>query len=264
MPPLKDLTGERFGRLTVLRRDTDRIKKNCVYWVCRCDCGAIKSVESMKLKSGRTKSCGCRKRDFFYQMSHTEFSDFHNANKRIYKIWHSMNSRCFNENHKSYKNYGKRGITVCDEWQGELGFVNFLNWSNEHGYQDELSIDRIDVNGNYCPENCRWITKRKQQWNKRTSRLITYNGETKALAEWCNILGFTSNTLRHRLDILSLPFEVAVSMESVPKAIYKGKEWRLPSLAQYKHVDYKSLLHAVLVDHEDVEHAVDRLLKENT
>ena len=257
MPTLKDLTGKRFGRLTVLRRDTERIaKKRYIYWVCRCDCGVIKSVESMKLKSGRTKSCGCLKRERFYNMSHTEFSDFHNANHRIYKIWNSMNSRCFNQNHKSYKNYGGRGITVCIDWQGESGFFNFLNWSNENGYKEGLSIDRVDVNGGYSPDNCRWITMKEQQYNKSSNRMITYKGETRSFAEWCSILGFTVNTMRHRIDVLGIPFEIAVVMDSIPKAIYKGREMRISTISQIEHVNYKELLRAILVDGEDVEIAV--------
>jgi hypothetical protein len=118
------------------------------------------------------------------------------TNTRPYYIWSSMRERCFNPNSQAYSNYGGRGITVCQEWKDD--FMSFYNWAINNGYTDELSIDRIDVNGNYCPENCRWITMYEQQNNKRTSVMITYNGKTQNLKMWCDELNLNYDAIRCR------------------------------------------------------------------
>ena len=125
-----------------------------------------------------------------------------------------MKQRCTNPNNKAWKNYGGRGITICDEWIGKYGFDKFYEWSIQNGYTDELTIDRVDVNGNYCPENCRWVTRKTQQNNTRANVVISYNNEKHTLTEWADILGIKSATLinRHRLgwsdkDILTKPIK---------------------------------------------------------
>lgn len=261
MPKIIDLTGKRFGKLTVL--EFDGIKDHSAWWTCRCDCGSIKSVNGVHLRDGRVKSCGCAKKDRFVQMKHTPYTEIHKQYHRIYMIWRGMFSRCYNPKHKQYRNYGGRGIRICEEWHGDEGFVSFLNWSLSNGYQDNLEIDRINNSREYCPDNCRWITHKQQQNNRSNNRYITYNGETKTLSEWCEQYGLRFPILKHRIDVLQLPFEVAVSMVGLAKVTYKGKEISIRRLAQIQRIDYKSLLHAVLVDHEDVEHAVDRLLIES-
>ena len=149
MPKLNDLTGQRFGRLTVLERTE-------LKWLCKCDCGNKKIVAGGHLVSGDTKSCGC------LRIKHGM------RNTRLYSIWHGMKERCYNTKHKFYKHYGGRGIKVCEEWKND--FQTFADWALSHGYADNLTIDRIDVNGNYEPSNCQWATNAEQQRNKRNSK----------------------------------------------------------------------------------------------
>ena len=189
MAKFKDRTGERYGRLLVLEHyGKDHRGKHL--WKCVCDCGNEVVVRGEYLKSGHTKSCGCNK-----SISHTIT---HGKSKsRLYKIWVGMKERCYNPNRNSYCWYGAKGICVCDEWDD---FENFYDWSMNNGYSDELTIDRIDSNGNYCPENCRWSTDREQANNRSTNRIIEYNGESHTLEEWSRITGIASNTIRMRLD----------------------------------------------------------------
>lgn len=117
--------------------------------------------------------------------------------KRIYHIWLDMRQRCFNPRNKAFKNYGARNIIVCEEWNN---FSNFVSWALAHGYTEELTIDRINVNGNYCPENCRWITRKEQALNTRRNRFFTYKGKTQTLMEWAKELGMHYDKLRWRVD----------------------------------------------------------------
>ena len=176
----KDLTGQRFGRLTVLKHVYTLNKR--VYWLCKCDCGNEKIINGNSLKRGLTKSCGCLNRELLSLRSkHGMFGT------RIYGIWSSIKQRCFNKNAEKYKIYGGRGITMCEEWKD---FKVFYEWSKNNGYEDDLTIDRIDSNGNYCPENCKWSTQREQQNNRRNNHLITYNGKTQTIAQWSRELNF--------------------------------------------------------------------------
>lgn len=177
------LEGKRFGKLTVL-------KYACSYkqrsnWLCKCDCGNETIVESRLLKSGNVTSCGCVHK--YHGMSGT----------RLYTIWQHMIDRCYNSNNTNYKNYGGRGIQICDEWKDDAG--KFCEWALANGYAKDLTLDRIDVNGNYEPGNCRWATRKEQANNKRNNHFLSCNGEIKTITEWERITGISKQTIYKRL-----------------------------------------------------------------
>lgn len=164
-------------------------------WLCRCECGNEIKVTAYRLKSGNTKSCGCLKKEVNGQQSYKHGE----KHSRIYNLYYAMLNRCKNPQAINYGNYGGRGICVCDEWLGENGFINFNNWSMANGYAEDLSIDRIDVNGNYCPENCKWSTRMEQMSNTTRTRLITVDGVTHTLSQWARIGGVRPETIHYRL-----------------------------------------------------------------
>lgn len=195
---LIDLTGQRFGMLTVIKRTEDYIFKSGRrerMWRCQCDCGNIVDVIGTNLKNNNTTSCGC-----FRKEKIKNDKTIHGLSKsRLNYIYRHMKSRCYNYNNKNYKNYGERGINICDEWLGKNGFINFYEWSISHGYSENLTIDRINVNGNYSPDNCRWVDLNTQENNRTNNRLITYNNETMTMAMWAKKLGMNYQTLTNRI-----------------------------------------------------------------
>lgn len=160
-----------FGRLTVIRFDHSSLHGES-YWLCKCQCGKETIVRFSKLKSGRTKSCGCghpKAKPKPIKIDHRYHPDsLRILYPRIYRIWQGMKSRCYYQKNKFYRIYGGRGIRVCNEWRTEFGL--FCEWALKHDYADNLTIDRIDVNGNYEPSNCRWITNAEQQRNRRNNK----------------------------------------------------------------------------------------------
>lgn len=191
-----DLTGQRYGKLVVLR-PVGKNKFGGSMWLCRCDCGTEKAVSLNALRNGYTKSCGCLERENRKAFG-TRSKRIHNGvGTRLYRVWMGMKTRCYNENDEHWKDYGSRGIKVCAEW--EHSFENFREWAIAHGYSDELTIDRIDFNSDYCPDNCRWVTKADQQRNKRNNRYYTYHGEKKLLQGWADEFGVTRSMLQGRI-----------------------------------------------------------------
>lgn len=177
-----DLTGHKYGRLTPLKM-VERNSSNKVQWLCLCDCGNTVKVTTGHLRSGHTKSCGCYNID-----SSVESSTTHNGKgTRLYEIWEGMKKRCNNPNSKYYHLYGGRGICVCDEWQND--FSAFRDWAMANGYEDNLTIDRMEVDGNYEPSNCRWATRKEQNNNTRRNHIITVGGVSKNIAQWSEYLG---------------------------------------------------------------------------
>lgn len=179
-------------------------------WDCRCElCGRIISVRTSSLTrkdGGATKTCGCQRMKHMGEARTTHGS----TGTRLYKIWKGIRKRCYNVNDRSYANYGARGIKMCDEWYND--FSTFKDWALSHGYEDDLSIDRIDVDGNYCPDNCRWATALTQANNSRHCHYISYNGETHSISEWSRILGIPRLVLSSRIIACGWTIEEAFTI----------------------------------------------------
>ena len=188
-----DLTGQKFGRLTVIER-AENAKDRHSQWLCRCDCGKTLIVRGKSIRSGDTKSCGCYSRNLTIQRN---YKHGHSKKDRIYNIWNAMKKRCYYKKDKCYKDYGERGISVCKEWLHD--FQTFYNWAMANGYKEDLSLDRINVNGNYEPSNCRWATNKEQANNTRRNRTITYQGKIQTIKQWANEININYHTLYSRI-----------------------------------------------------------------
>lgn len=208
MPNFIDLSGKKFGRLFVLCRSNDIIQPSGgrkTMWRCRCECGTEKDVWSHSLISGMTKSCGCLQREITSEKNATHGM----SGTRLGRIWRAMKTRCYNPNFSEYEIYGGRGIEICDEWLNDP--CEFFNWALRSGYSDDLSIDRIDTNKGYSPDNCRWVTSSTQNNNKRSNINITYDGETHTMAEWACIKGIQYQTLKDRIGRYGWSIDEALS-----------------------------------------------------
>lgn len=182
----------KFGRLTVLeiQRKETSAKSRRIYWKCRCDCGNLTVVRGDCLTSGNTTSCGCYNRD-----KKTALIDNRTKDK-LYHVYYGMKQRCNNPNDKQFKHYGGRGIRISEEWNT---YEAFRDWAILNGYEENhnLSIERIDVNGDYSPGNCKWIPANRQSCNTRKTIWLEYNGKTMCLNDWAKELNVNKNTLYH-------------------------------------------------------------------
>ena len=195
-----DLTGQTFGRWRVLGRGENR--GNEITWICKCACpkGTIREVSGNSLRRGVSKSCGCLHDELLVERCTKHgYAKQHDVD-RLYQIYCGMKERCYNPKSQYFYLYGGRGIGICAEWlERENGSVNFIEWSRANGYRDNLTIDRINSDGNYEPSNCRWVTTKEQNNNRRNNRYIHYNGECRTITEWAEVKELTYSALAHRL-----------------------------------------------------------------
>jgi len=191
MPNLKDMSGKKFGRLTVVSR-AENYRGGAAMWNCRCECGRERPFMGQSLRSGAAKSCGC----LCKEINLKRITKHGKHKTRLYRIWSGMKNRCYLKSHGSYIYYGGRGINICKEWTDN--FSLFYKWSVDNGYSDNLTIDRINTYGNYEPDNCRWITMREQHNNTRASQYLESDGEIHTLADWARIKGLSRKTIHAR------------------------------------------------------------------
>lgn len=201
MSKVKDLTGLKFGKLTVIKR-AGRSKEGRATWLCKCDCRNEKVLLGKSILSGSTRSCGCLEKENRNKIK--DLNKTHGKSRtKLYSVWNNMKRRCYNIKNNQFKNYGARGIKVCDEWKND--FQAFCDWAIKNGYDEnaergKCTIDRIDVNGNYEANNCRFVDNKTQSLNKRTNRIISYNGETKTMSEWAKEFGVSHSTIKYRQE----------------------------------------------------------------
>lgn len=202
--------GKRFGRLTIIAFEiADKGTYSETRWIVRCDCGTLKSVSPRKILSGNTQSCGCLRSEQTVDYNKHSKKKHGGRYERLYTVWHNMKQRCYSETCKDYPNWGGRGICVCDEWKND--YANFRDWSLNNGYDPQLSLDRIDVDGNYEPGNCRWADWHTQAKNRTSSLNFEINGEVKNLADIAEEHGIKYGTLYKRIYLYKWPIEKAVN-----------------------------------------------------
>lgn len=199
------------SRLTVIKLEETKNWKPM--WRCICSCKDHNEIVACgaNLRNGNTLSCGCLQKEKTIKSKLTHGDARKRKQNRLYKIWSDMKERCSNSNNNAYKDYGGRGIIVCNEW--EQSYEVFKEWAINNGYKSNLTIDRINVNGNYEPENCRWVTNKIQQNNRRNNRYIKYNGETKTLSEWAEYMGVNVHTLCSRINQQGMPIDEALTVD---------------------------------------------------
>ena len=197
-----DLTGKTFGRWSVVKR-AENSPQGQAMWLCRCECGNERAMLSILLRRGISRSCGCLHRDDLVKRNTVHGGSVIGNRKAEYNIWSGVIKRCTNPKCRAWKNYGGRGITICDRWRHS--FANFLADVGERP-SIKHSLDRYpDQNGNYEPGNVRWATAKEQCRNKRNNRLITLNGETRCVAEWADVLGLKASVISNRLHFGATP-----------------------------------------------------------
>lgn len=205
MSKVKDLAGQRFGRLVVVERVPHKTHET--YWECKCDCGQTKRVTASHLIGGDTASCGCLKKEKMKTQFRTHGATEGRRRSREYDAWRAMHDRCNNKDNPAYKDYGARGITICDRWQ--TSFENFL--ADMGQCPTGHTTDRKDNNGGYSPDNCRWATSKEQNNNRRDNVLITYKDVTMTVSQWADRTGLKIDTIRQRITKLKWPVGKALT-----------------------------------------------------
>lgn len=190
MPKLINLKGQKFGRLIVIKR-VENNQHGKLQWLCECNCGQRKVIMGNNLKRSNTQSCGCLRTERRLKHGHT----IGTTRSKTHQVWQHIKQRCLNMNNPDYYNYGARGIMVCNRWKNS--FKNFLKDMSEKPINHQ--IDRIDNNGNYCKSNCRWVTSKINNRNRRNNHLITYDNKTRCLSAWAEEIGMNKTTLRDRI-----------------------------------------------------------------
>lgn len=193
MAKFVDRTGFLYGRLTVIAKTDGRVKSGSVIWLCRCSCGKETIASGSVLQSGQKISCGC----YFLEVAAAKgrAKKIHGmTNTKAYRSWSGMKQRCYNKKNQKFPEYGGRGISVCERWSSFENFISDMGAPKEHE-----SIDRVDVNGNYCPENCRWATQLEQQNNRRDNVIFEVNGERLTMAQYARKYGLNEDKIQQRL-----------------------------------------------------------------
>lgn len=185
-----EMKGQKYGRLMVIKR-AENNKYGDAMWECRCECGAVIVTAGYRIRSGKAKSCGCYHKD---KMADRCFRHGY-ADTKLYRAWAAMRARCFNETNESYPRYGGRGIAVCSVWED---FITFREWALKNGYRPGLTIERIDVNGNYEPSNCCFATRREQNRNTTRNVRVNLDGKEYLLADLARMAGVTRGTMSAR------------------------------------------------------------------
>lgn len=198
---LIDLTGQKFERLTVIKYIGNS------KWLCQCNCGKFTTPIGYNLRKGLAKSCGCLARENIIKSSYKHGC----KHTKLYDVWCGIKDRCYNKNAKAYIYYGARGITICDEWKNN--FINFKNWAEANGYKEGLSIERKDVNSDYCPENCCFISLKEQSRNKTNTLKYEYNGKLYTLTELSEMFNISYDVLFYRLAVAHWNLNDAISRE---------------------------------------------------
>lgn len=204
---MENYINKKYNKLTILSISKNNSDIKMIKVLCKCDCGNEKIVYLNNVIRGLTKSCGCiRKKNGYKQGTNNKT---HGQSKtKLYKLYKNVINRCYKKNHERYKYYGGKGIKVCDTWLND--FESFYNWAYANGYKQGLSIDRIDNNGNYEPNNCRWVDMSIQSTNKRNTVYLTYNNKTQSMKQWADELGLNYDHFKYRIRDKNMTIDEAI------------------------------------------------------
>ena len=244
MKEFKDLIGQTFNRWTIIGTSDKTNKHYDRYWLCQCSCKnkTVREVRELSLTTEKSKSCGCYSSEKTTAMNKERgFRDKYPYYKRIKSIYDGMRKRCYDENKDNYDSYGGRGISVCKEWLNE--FMIFYEWALNNGYSNELTIDRIENDGNYEPSNCRWATQEEQDYNKRNTVYLEIDGEYKNVLEWEKFSGLSYSVLWQRYNIFGFRTkeEMFKPVRQITEIIHNGNEIKLTQLARETGIGVETL-----------------------